>query len=306
MSVELYHKYRPKTLKEVIGQKAALAPLVTMGKQRKIPHAILFTGPSGVGKTTTARILATLLKCSKYDLFETNTAQVRGIDAVREITRKIGFAPVGGKARVWILDEIHQASTDASEALLKVLEDTPSHVYFFLCTTDPQKLKQTIRTRCHLVELKSLSDKDIGDLIRDVAEKEGVEIPSEVVIKIQDCSDGSARQALVFLHAVLDMKDEKAQLEAITKGSVETFGIDIARLLIKRGDWKSVTRLLKQLKSEDPEKVRWVVMGYASAVLLNKSDPHVAHVLECFRDNFYDSKFNGLVMACWEVLHGDG
>ncbi len=305
MTEELYRKYRPKSFKDVLGQDAALKPLIAMGKKGKIPHSILLTGASGVGKTTIARILAKRLKCSSQDLYEINGAQVGGIDAIRDITSKISFAPMGGESRVWILDECAKITSAGSDGLLKVLEEAPKHVYFFLCTTDPEKLKRTIKTRCHLVELKSLSDEDIGRLVLSVAEKEGKKVSSEVVEKIQECSEGSARQALVFLHAIMELDGVESQLEAISKGSTRAVGIDIARALFNGSSWKVVSKILKQAKDEDAEKVRWIVMGYANSVLLNKGSGKAAHILECFRDNFFDSKHNGLSMACWESLHGE-
>src|SRR5690606_3369465 len=108
-----------------------------------IPHAMLFTGPSGCGKTTLARILRVKLRCSDNDFQEINAADFRGIDSIRSMRQQVGAAPLGGDSRIWLIDEAHSMTADAQNAFLKLLEDTPRHVYFFLATTDPQKLKKT-------------------------------------------------------------------------------------------------------------------------------------------------------------------
>ena len=138
-ATELYRKYRPTSFKQVVGQEEAIRTLTELGKRKAIPHAILFTGPSGVGKTTLARILQRKLKCVGNDFVEMNAANDRGVGIIRSIQNKVGLAPMLGSCRIWLMDEAHQLTSDAQSAFLKLLEDTPSHVYFMLATTDPQK-----------------------------------------------------------------------------------------------------------------------------------------------------------------------
>ena len=145
---ELYKRFRPKSLDAVVGNGGTVAALQKFLKKGNLPHTILFKGPSGCGKTTLARILAKELGCGVLDLREYNSADFRGIDTIRDISRIMTNAPAAGNCRVFILDEAHQLSKDAQNAALKILEDTPKHVYFFICTTDPQKLIATIRSRC--------------------------------------------------------------------------------------------------------------------------------------------------------------
>jgi len=142
--------------------------LAQMVKRNKVPHTLLFSGPPGCGKTTLARILRKKLNCGKYDFSEVNCADFRGIDMVRDIRSHLQQAPISGDCRVWLIDEAHKLSNDAQNAFLKMLEDTPNHVYFFLATTNPQKLLKTIRTRCTEVVVKSLGDKNMEELIDDV------------------------------------------------------------------------------------------------------------------------------------------
>src|SRR5688572_25883760 len=141
--MELYKKFRPKTLKGVVGQEGAVSSLQSMIDKGRLPHTILFSGPSGCGKTTIARILKGILECSDLDFFEINCADFKGIDMVRDIRRYVGIPPLHGKSRVWLIDEAHQLTKDAQNAFLKLLEDTPKHAYFMLATTDPQKLLPT-------------------------------------------------------------------------------------------------------------------------------------------------------------------
>ena len=136
---ELYKKHRPKTLARVVGNKSTVEALRSMLEARTLPHTLLFHGPSGTGKTTLARIVKNELGCLPTDFHEHNSSDFRGIDFIRELRSKVNLA-AAGPCRVWIIDECHQLTRDAQNAALKILEDTPSHVYFFLCTTDPQKL----------------------------------------------------------------------------------------------------------------------------------------------------------------------
>src|SRR5687768_10085551 len=125
MSEALYKKHRPKTLKGIVGQDGAVASLQKMIDRNLIPHAILFTGDSGVGKTTIARILKDHLECGDPDFIEVNAADSKGIDMVRDIRSRAGLSPMAGPCRVWLIDEAHKLTTDAQNCILKILEDGP-------------------------------------------------------------------------------------------------------------------------------------------------------------------------------------
>ena len=130
MTQELYKKYRPKSFDRVNGQEAAIKSLSTFVEKGKIPHAILFTGPSGSGKTTLARIITKHLECGFSDFQELNCADLTGIEEVRKIRQRMNYACMGGKSRVWIIDEAHKLSNAAQNAFLKMLEDTPKPVSY--------------------------------------------------------------------------------------------------------------------------------------------------------------------------------
>jgi DNA polymerase III gamma/tau subunit len=273
-----------------------------MIERNTVPHTILFHGPSGCGKTTLARILKTELECHDLDFQELNCSDFRGIDTVREIRSTMSLSPVGGKCRVWLMDELHQMSSAGMNAALKIFEDTPTHVYFFLCTTEPQKLLKTIRTRCCEMPVEKLNEKDAKKLLMRVSKREKIKICEDVIEDIIEASEGSARKCLVLLDKIKNLP-ENERSEAISREEEQREGIELCRALIKKEPWTKIVKLIKGIEAE-PESLRWAVMGYCTAILLNKADDHVHHVLTCFENHFYDSKKNGLVSACYEAVHG--
>ena len=310
---ELYKLYRPKTLKDVVGQKDAVASLTALGKEGKIPHTLLFTGPSGCGKTTLARIIANKLKARGRDFQELNCAEDRGIEMARRIKDSMNLAAVEGSCRVYLMDEVQQLTKDAQGALLKVLEDTPGHVYFMLCTTDPQKLLNTIKTRSTEIRVKGLNFSDAHYLVTETLKKvKSKAITEDVMLALFDASklDGSdlasARKVMVLLNGIYKLQGSEAQLKCIEENDSKTEGIMIARLLTNfKTRWPEMAKALKTVEG-DPESIRYIVMGYCNAILLNGKTGAFAErcylILDSFCDNFYDSKKAGLTKACYEVI----
>ena len=204
---ELYLKYRPQRLGDVFGQDAALNVIKAL--KGRIPSAVLLTGPSGCGKTTIGRILATKLKCTGGDFLEINAAKERGIDMVRDMSMRIGLAPMRSPCRVWLIDEAHALTKDAQSALLKMLEDTPSHAYIFLATTDPQKLTNTIRTRCTEIKCKAINGETMTKLLESVVKAESTEVEEDVLDAIVESADGSARKALVIAARISSVRSPR-------------------------------------------------------------------------------------------------
>lgn len=303
--MELYRKHRPTQLSEVKGQEAACRQLEEMFSRKRISHAILFTGPSGCGKTTLARIVAGKIGCfMKRNYQEINAANFRGIDMVRDLTDGLYNAPMGGKARVAVIDEAHQMTKDAQNAILKVLEDPPDTSYIILCTTDPGKLIPTIITRCTEIKVVGLENEEVYRLLLATAKKEGKKVKESVCAKIVDVCDGSARKALVLLDQVIDLKVEEEQLECIQKSDTKRQAIELCRLLFRFARWKEVAAAIREIKDE-PETVRRIMLGYASTVCLGggKSAGRAAQVLNAFRDHYYDCGRAGLVLSCFDVCH---
>jgi DNA polymerase III gamma/tau subunit len=308
--VELYLRHRPKTIEDIIGQPQAVSMLKSMVENNEIPHAILLTGPSGTGKTTIARILRKHLNCHPQEFHEVNIADIRGIDNVRDIRKRMNLRPLNGKTKVWLLDEAAKLSRDAQEAMLKMLEDTPSHVYFMLATTDPQKLLKTIRTRCTEIALKPIGKKDLTELVKAVWTKEakGKHFHfDDVVPKIVENSDGSARKALVLLGSIIRLESEEEMLEAIEKSTQEAQAINLCRLLLNpRSRWAEIAKLLKELDAEDAEGLRHMTLRYMRSVLFGGGNlaNRAANIMGIFERNFYDSGHDGLALACWEAMGG--
>lgn len=298
--MELYKKYRPRTFDKVVGNEGTVASLKNMLARKTLPRSILFHGPSGCGKTTLARILVRELGCESLDVVEMNSSSFRGIDTVRDICRNMNLAPTG-PCRVWLIDECHKWTNDAQNAALKMLEDTPSHVYFFLCTTNPEKLIKAIRTRCCEMPVRLLSYQELESLAGHVAKKEGIDLSKDTLDSIVASAQGSARMLLVLLDKIANL-DEAQRAEAIAQQlEEENEAIDLCRALIKRAPWKTVADILKNIKAE-PESTRRAVLGYARSVLLSKAETQAYMVLQAFEGHFYDSGDAGLARACYESI----
>ena len=300
----LYQKHRPQSFEEIVGNRGVVLALKGMLKDKdSCPHSFLFHGETGTGKTTLARIVAIELGCKENNLIEIDTAQFRGIDTVRDLRKNIQFTPLGGGIRVYILDEIHAITGDAANALLKILEDTPPHIYFILCTTDPQKLLPTIKGRCQQFQTSVLTETQMSDLLLSVVEKEGEEISEEIIEQITTDSRGHPRNALTILEQVL-ATPVKRRLKVARQAAIEqSESIALCRALIKGESWNKVKVILKGLKGQDPEGIRRVILGYATSVLLNKEDNRAMIILECFEEPTYNIGFPGIVLASLRVIN---
>lgn len=305
----LYQKHRPTELSAVVGQSAAVAILEGFFRGATFPRAILMTGPSGTGKTTCGRILARRLGCDieAGDLIEQNCACLRGIDSVRDIEQRMNYRPIG-RSRVWLLDEVHAFTADAQNALLKLLEEErPRHVHFILCTTDPPKLKETVRTRCSDVRFSRVGVVELSQLVTDVALAEQRPVSDRLAVRIAQCADGSPRKALVLLEAAIGIDgDDDDRMRAVEQADVRTQGIELARLLLRGGSWKEVAATLRNLEG-DPEAVRQLVFSYANSVLTSERPSpwpvlnRAFQMIRVFENGFDRSRAAGLAAACWEL-----
>ena len=306
MSEGLAVRLRPTKLSQVIGQEAAVETLKGLAKNG-FPHFMLFTGPSGCGKTTLARIVTDRLGCHANDFDEVNAAKERGIDLVRGIEERWGYSGMGGDVRVWLIDEAHALTSDAQGAFLKMLEDTKLHVYFIFCTTNPEKLKPTIRTRATTIDLKAVSAKHVGQLLEYAIEQEGYETTEDVIEKIVDVAGGSPRKALVLLEQVAGVEGEAKQMSALVAADPSRDAIEIARALMKPGTtWNQMAKILSSVEGIDDksEGIRWLVLSYMSTIALKggKGAGRAVFIIDRFRDNFFDCKKAGLIAACYECL----
>lgn len=314
---ELYNLYRPKAFKHVVGQERALKTVKSLFR-KNFPHAICLQGPSGVGKTTLARIIAGKLGCSETDYKEQNAASARGVDTIREIESKMMLSPMHGDCRVFYFDEAHRLTNDAQSALLKMLEDAPKHVYFMLATTDPQKLIPTIRTRCTAIVLGSVDDDEMMKAVRRVIKLDKLEVSDDVCEKIIEHADGSVRRALVSLEAVAGLKTEDEQLEAVEREDERRDAIGLCRILMGHGpksaaNWGNVAAYIKGIPENELESFRRMVLSYATSCAIgakDKAPPSTFNagaykVIVAFSTDWFSTGRAGLVAACAEVLYGD-
>jgi DNA polymerase III subunit gamma/tau len=211
----LYRKYRPAAFDDVVGQEQAVALLTGAIKQKKISHAYLFCGGRGTGKTTVARIFARDIGCNPEDIIEIDAASNRGIDEIRELRDAVRTAPFSSPYKVYIVDEAHMLTKEAANALLKTLEEPPSHVIFILATTDPDKLPQTIVSRCQKVVFKQPDIKTLTDRLVYVTEQEGRVIGGASAELIARHGKGSYRDALGVLEQIITVSGKRVAHEDV-------------------------------------------------------------------------------------------
>jgi len=262
--VALYRKYRPSTFNEVRDQDHIVTVLKGAIAKQTIPHAILFSGTRGTGKTTLARIFAKEIGVSDVDLYEIDAASNRGIDDIRELREAVHTLPYESKKKVYIIDEVHMLTKEAFNALLKTLEEPPSHVIFMLATTEEEKLLDTILSRCQVFRMHSPSRKVLAQMVTDIAGKEGFTLNPAAADLIAIAADGSFRDALGVTQKVIlasgdeiGTTDEVAEIIGAPKSSIMAdlldglHGKDVEKALTAigvvvdaHGDMKMFTRLL--------------------------------------------------------------
>lgn len=298
--------FRPKTFDEIIGNKDTVESLQSLLQQKDPPHTFLFSGMTGCGKTTLARIVANELGCSEYDRVELNSSNNRGIDTARDIISQMSFKPLQGKCKVYILDEVHATTKDFQHAMLKALEDVPRHCYFILCTTELEKLLKTILNRCSRFEVHKLNVKMVMRLLNNVLAIHKAKIGIDVLEKIAEESEGIPRQALIMLQQVIDIKDESKAIKIIQ--SIKTDQkqvIDLCRALNDMKQWSIIAGIIKSIEAE-PESIRRAVLGYFTTIALNAKDKKTAlrsaMIIENFTDNYYDSGKAGLILSAFRSV----
>lgn len=276
-------KYRPQTFDEIIGQPHITTTLKNAILKDRVAHAYIFAGPRGVGKTTTARILAKALNCqagpspepcnscascneitqgSSLDILEIDGASNRGIDEIRNLKENVKFAPSKANLKVYIIDEVHMLTPEAFNALLKILEEPPPHVKFIFATTQAHKVPPTILSRCQRFDFKRLSTKEILTNLKGIAEKEKLAANDEALVLIAKYSDGSMRDGQVILDQMISFAQGHVDVKDIVKvlGIVDEdilFGLSTA---IKEKDPVSAIKIIDALINEGKD-VSQVVFG---------------------------------------------
>lgn len=295
--VALYRRWRPQDFDALVGQQAVKTALSNALTSGRIAHAYLFSGPRGTGKTSTARILAKALNCesgptphpcghclnceritagTSMDVFEIDAASNRGIEEIKSLREQLAFAPVNGRYKIYIIDEVHMLTTEAFNALLKTLEEPPAHVIFILATTDPHRIPATIHSRCQRFDFRRVTVDEIAEHLALVAEKSGINADEEALRLIAIQAEGGMRDAL----SLLDQCGVMAQ--QVTVQTVrEVLGIvgrEALRELVLGIGRQDVPQVLEQLNNllqqgKDVKQILTELTEYLRALLLYQAAP---------------------------------
>lgn len=272
-------KWRPQKFDELVGQNHISQTLSNALRNGRLPHALLFTGPRGTGKTSSARILAKSLRCSNAveftpcgkcdscldialsrstDVIEIDGASNNGVDAIRELREGVVFMPSSGKYKVYIIDEVHMLSTSAFNALLKTLEEPPEHVIFIMATTEVQKIPQTILSRCQRFDFRRISTRTIVDRMSFICKEESISADEESLWTIARQGDGSMRDSLSLLDQVITFSNGPLKASSV----VDILGLTERSLL---------TGVLSSLIARQPQEI----LGYLEKLSNSGTEPHL-------------------------------
>ncbi len=278
----LHSERRPKLFKHVFGQAPVVEALQAALKNAST-QAYLFSGPSGVGKTTLARIMANKLKCQATEI---DGATYTGVDKMRELVNSVQYVSFGGAGHAVIIDECHRISRAAWDSSLKALEEPPKGVHWLLCTTDPGKVPDTVQTRTLHLRLKLLNRNDLSRLVEDSAARVNLRVEPTIIQLIVDEAHGSARQALVNLDACRDARD-RAQAALLLRTLQEgDTGLLLCRILAgyeaRETTWSSAMQAVDKLleAGEDPEGIRIRICRYLTTAIRGAEPAKAAAMLQ--------------------------
>lgn len=296
----LYRKYRPKTFKEVIGQDHIISLLEKAIQTKKLSHAYLFCGGRGTGKTSVARILATTLKTDPSDIYEIDAASNRGIDDVRVLREGVRTLPYNSGYKIYIIDEVHMLTKEAFNALLKTLEEPPAHVIFILATTDPEKVPDTILSRCQTYTFKNPNETILEEVIARVAKEEGYTLDGSVAHLIAMLGDGSYRDTFSVLEKAFlvssDKKIIRAEVEEVTGAPKESMVIDFLSAYVNT-DEKKGREIIGQLEKNSTSIPLFYreVLEFVRTILISRIKPEYLQSLEKTRSQTYVASVQDLV-----------
>ena len=280
MYQSLYRKYRPKNFDEIVGQEKVVEIIKNQIKLNKLGHAYLFTGVRGTGKTSIAKIFAKAINCSNnndgnpclkckeclsisdganVDIIEMDAASNNGVDDIRLIKEQTDFLPTNLKYKVYIIDEVHMLSGGAFNALLKTLEEPPSHVKFILATTEPQKLPATIISRCQRFEFMRISEEKIKGRLHKIAEENEINIEEEALALVASLANGSMRDGISILESVSNLEgkiNKDAVRETVGLPNMEKM-IDVLGAIIE-GDISKTLKISNELMDEGKEPQSYI------------------------------------------------
>lgn len=299
-------KWRPQAFSEVVGQNHITQTLLNALKNGRLPHALLFTGPRGTGKTSSARILAKALRCpdaqdfvpcgvctscqeiatgSSLNVIEIDGASNNGVDAIRELRDTVAFMPSSGKYKVYIIDEVHMLSTSAFNALLKTLEEPPAHVVFIMATTEVHKIPQTILSRCQRFDFRRISIKQITERLKLICETDQIKTDDDALWIIAKQGDGSMRDSQSLLDQVITFANgplTKAAVVEILGLTDHSLLLDTLAALVERNQ-KNLIEVLKRINSSGTEPslfAQELLESIRNLLIVKVSAEEVSQILE--------------------------
>ena len=309
----LYRKYRPKNFNEMIGQDVIVKTLQNAISRNKISHAYLFTGPRGTGKTSTAKIFAKTINCEQpengipcekcvcctqinnqqnVDIIEIDAASNNGVDEIRELKNKVNLVPSISKYKVYIIDEVHMLSTSAFNALLKTLEEPPSHVIFILATTDPHKVLPTILSRCQRYDFKKVSESKIYDRLKYVCEQEKITIDDSALKEISRLANGGLRDALSILDQVAAYSNDTITEKNVhdVNGTITQNDLKKMILSLTNDDLLNIFNIIDDYDNSGKNFVKLIeeIILFYKNILLMKKIPN-------YFDNNYSELYNEFI-----------
>ncbi len=306
-------KFRPQSFLDVTGQEHITFALINSIKNNRIHHAYLFSGPRGVGKTTTARILAKSLNCetgisaepcnkckncieitrsASMDVEEIDGASNRGINEIRELKEKTKYFPLNSKFKIFIIDEVHMLTNEAFNALLKILEEPPEFVRFILATTEPHKIPITILSRCQRFDFKRIPIKKIVDNFKKILNTENIVIPETILVRIAKKSEGSMRDGLSLLEQVIsfygDPEASKYLEEILGFTNLQFFSEFMEKILLK--DHKALLTDINKLYYEgiDFKEFTRDLIDYLENIIMLAYFPDNSEIIDNTEDNIRD------------------
>ena len=331
----LYRRYRPKSFDEVVGQKIVVETLKNSIVNNKISHAYMFFGPRGIGKTTIAKIFSRAVNClnaedgnpcekcencikskdnNSVDIIEIDAASNNGVDEIREIKSKVNIVPSELKYKVYIIDEVHMLTSGAFNALLKTLEEPPKHVIFILATTDPQKVSDTIISRCQCYSFKRISIDDITSKLLEVSKKEKIDVEKDVLIKIAEYSNGGLRDSLGVLDKLSSYKTTKIDIDdfyeindMISSEEIDEFKNNILygktaevieNILNYNNNGKNLVEIMSQLLFS----LRNDIVNYYIKLDNNKNIDNIYKLINLINEKMFDIKKSGNPKIFIEIL----
>lgn len=310
MYLSFARKFRPQDFEELVGQEHISTILKNAITLNRVSHAYLFTGPRGIGKTSTARILSKALNCAtgptpkpcnkcdncleiaqwrSLDVIEIDGASNRGIDEIRTLRENVKFAPVQGKYKIYIIDEVHQITPDAFNALLKTLEEPPPYVKFIFATTQPHKVPATILSRCQRFDFKRIPTKKIVDKLKEIAKEEKLDVNEEALFAIARSAEGSLRDAEVLLDQLSSFSQKKINLENLT----QLLGLVEEDLLLKitdgilQKDAPGLIKIIGELEDQGKDLLQLVIslIEHFRNILVAKVASNLENLIDLPKDS---------------------